>query len=370
MLKTVSIENFKCFGTEVCSIPLRKVTVLYGKNGRGKSTLIQSLLIIAKTMRNNNNVDTLLLMNDLAALGSFEDVLNSMANKKEFSIGLVTEKEEVQMCFVPVADKPQLARLNGLKLNGRERFESYGTDDKEDQNDSKLRGVTISDIEILQNLKDLEYVAADRKGPVNVVQRLDALPDNWIGTKGEYLINVLAKKDLNFLAEVEHALSTILTGAAIKINHKDTERIELFLNSQDGAVTYKPVNVGFGYSYVLPVIIMALIANEGATIIVENPEAHLHPGAQSRLMEYLITKAEERGLQLIVESHSDHVVNGMRIAIKKGELNHTEGIINYFDRDDNGMPQIEHIYVDNKGELSAYPDDFLDEWTKQLLQLI
>lgn len=369
MLTAISLKNFKCFN-ETCSIPMAQVTVLYGKNGRGKSTVVQSLLLLSQTMKECNDVRTLQLMGKLISLGAFDDVLNSEANEKEFEIGLVSDTERVELSYTLIADKPQLAQLMGLTVNGVERLDVNASEDGQNISEHRVAGA-ISDIKELQALKDLAYIAADRRGPVNAVMRRDALADSWLGTKGEYLINVLAQNDADFLTKVESALSKVLSGASIKINNKDSERVELYLNSVDGKKVYRPVNVGFGYSYVLPIIVLALLSNEGGTIVIENPEAHLHPGAQSRLMEFLVDTAKQRNLQIVIESHSDHIVNGLRLAVKTDLLKENEALINYFSRDTvTDVTEIEQIYVDGNGELSSYPDDFMDEWTKQLLELI
>lgn len=369
MLTAISLKNFKCFN-EACSIPMAQVTVLYGKNGRGKSTVVQSLLLLSQTMRESNDVRTLQLMGKLISLGTFDDVLNSEANEKEFEIGIVSDSEQVKLAYTAIEDKPQLAQLIGLLVDGVERLDVNASEDGQKTSELKVAGA-ISDIKELQSLKDLAYIAADRRGPINAVERKDALSENWLGTKGEYLINVLAQNDATLLTEVEGALSAVLSGAAIKINNKDAERVGLYLNSIEGKKVYRPVNVGFGYSYVLPVIVLALLGNEGSTIIIENPEAHLHPGAQSRLMEFLVRTAKRRNLQIVIESHSDHIVNGLRLAVKTNILKENEALINYFDRNlETEATEIEQIHVDSNGELSAYPEDFMDEWTKQLLELI
>ena len=101
-------------------------------------------------------------------------------------------------------------------------------------------------------------------------------------------------------------------------------------------------------------------------MIIENPEAHLHPAAQSRIMKFLIDIAKEKNLQLIIETHSDHVVNGMRIAMKEGELGVNDAHVLYFSDD----KPVKMITCDSRGTMSDYPDDFLDEWTLQALKLV
>ena len=112
-----------------------------------------------------------------------------------------------------------------------------------------------------------------------------------------------------------------------------------------------------------------MIAEPGGILVVENPEAHLHPGAQSRLARFLIRQAVSNGYQLIIESHSDHVVNGLRIAAKEGEIKSSQCLIDYF-YSEGDATAVRAITCDKNGTLSEYPDDFMDEWTLQLLKLV
>ena len=366
MIDTITLEGFKCFCDETV-IPLSQITIMYGKNGRGKSSVAQSLLLISQTMRVNNKLENLMLVGDFVDLGTFDDVKNNKSDADEFKISIRNTIDRVDMSFSCDPSKSQLAKLNGFLVNGIDKFEIMSDEEGSEETESKSVSTT-SDSILLQNLKSMQYVAAGRLGPVNSVVRNDSLPEDWIGVNGENVINVLSNQDPNFIVNVQKALSNVLSGATIKINNEATDRIELFLNSHDGSETFKPVNVGFGYSYVLPVIVAALMAKKESLLIVENPEAHLHPAAQSRLMKFLIETAKEKKLQLIIESHSDHVVNGMRIAMKEGLLSPKDGHIVYFSDEEDD--QIQVITSDVNGTLSDYPDDFMDEWTSQMLKLV
>lgn len=374
MIRTITLHNYKCFSEEQ-TITLAPITIMYGKNGRGKSSVAQTLLLLAQTMRTNNGVEKLLLTGELAQLGSFSEILCQSATGNEFKITLDTGRENILMGFSAYEKKPQLARLSTFWVNGQNRLEAQTTestssDELPDAETPKSAGVT-SDINILQNLKNITYVSAGRLGPVNSVSRNDALRPNWLGTEGEYLINVLANKGSDFIKDVEQHLSQILSGAAIRIPNPEADIIDLQLNSVDGKAYFRPANVGFGYSYVLPVIVATLLAEEGSILVIENPEAHLHPGAQSRLTKYIIEIAREKKLQVLIETHSDHVVNGMRIAMKQGLLMPENGIIVHFAHDNETVsPTIDFITSDKNGTLSSYPDDFMDEWTQQLLALV
>ena len=114
-----------------------------------------------------------------------------------------------------------------------------------------------------------------------------------------------------------------------------------------------------------------MLAKQGSLVIIENPEAHLHSGAQSRLADFLISKALNSGFQLFIETHSDHVINGLRIASKNGKIKPSDSIILHFSHnEDSSTPVIDEIKCDSQGNLSSFPEDFMDEWTKQLLDLV
>jgi predicted ATPase len=373
MIKAIELKGFKCFKDKTC-IPLRTVTVLYGKNGRGKSSVAQSVLLLAQTMRKNNSLDYLILNDGYVNQGYFDELVNKDSEQKSFEIELESEfGESVKVVYERMNDRPQLGMLVSQIVNGKETFEEMSASNDvsahEDDAQTLSAGVT-SDIAILQGLKDTMYVSADRIGPVNDAQYTYPQKDVPLSPTGKNIINLIAEQNAGFVADLERNLSNVLSGASLSIEYTQ-DKIELGLNSSDGSSTMRPINVGFGYSYVLPVIVAAMLAKPGCLVIVENPEAHLHPGAQSRLANFLITQSEKKKFQLILETHSDHVINGLRIAAKNGSINFSDTIILHFSHaEDSVRPVIQEIRCDKNGNLSDYPDDFMDEWTKQLLKLV
>ena len=371
MIRKIIIEGFKCFHKRQ-SIPLSQINILYGKNGRGKSTIAQSFLLLAQTMKECNDVAELRLMGDLIELGTFDEVINVNAKSGKFYWAFQDDDNLVEFGFEKFPHKTQMAKLCKLLVNNENRFDVKTTSDKGTVSENKSVSTT-SDIMMLQNFKLLQYVSAGRLGPNNYYARKDSLEDNWLGVKGEYVINVLTNQGPSFQEKVCEVLSEILTGATLEARPKDSDSVELFLDSVNNGNKFRPINVGFGYSYVLPVIVAALLAKKGSILIVENPEAHLHPGAQSRLTKFLIENSMINNIQLIIETHSDHVVNGLRIAMKQelSGLAPNNAEIIFFSHDDVDInSSIKIIECDRYGELSEYPDDFLDEWTKQLVTLV
>lgn len=373
MYTQLVLKRFKCFAEEQ-KLPLSQITLLYGLNGRGKSSVLQSLLLLFQSMKNNNSVESLYLIGDVINLGKYTDILNSAAHENSFSIGLACKTENgtdtLDIEYSPAVDTPFVARMQNIVINDQSRSDSQASLDSTEEEGNKIT-TSLSDSVCLQMLKDINYIAANRLGVSNLESRLGT--NIAITPRGENVLNILASASPNLLKKVEVSLSQILSGATLKINNEKEDSIEIYMDSISGSQhSYRPINVGFGYGYILSLVVQTLIAPQNSILIVENPESHLHPGAQSRLMEFLVTQSVEKNLQIIIESHSDHIVNGVRIAIRKEKISFKNASILHFSRDmhTEGSPIVEEILIDKRGNLSSYPEDFMDEWTKQLEQLM
>lgn len=105
-------------------------------------------------------------------------------------------------------------------------------------------------------------------------------------------------------------------------------------------------------------------------LIVENPEAHLHPAAQSAVGQFLAYVASA-GVQVIVETHSENVINGVRLATINGGIDHNEVALFFFSSEDGStQPRIDNISVDALAELSAWPIGFFDQQGQDLTELM
>ena len=115
-----------------------------------------------------------------------------------------------------------------------------------------------------------------------------------------------------------------------------------------------------------------LSAKQGELIIIENPESHIHPRGQAELGK-LIALTAMNDVQIIVETHSDHVLNGIRVAVREKELSEHKVVLFYFDKvvePSEQYSKVTNIEIDKHGELSDYPKNMLEEWSNQILKLI
>lgn len=153
----------------------------------------------------------------------------------------------------------------------------------------------------------------------------------------------------------------IFNGGRVDIKPIEANIISMRMNADSSKNRFKPVNVGFGYSYLLPIVVSGLIADPGDMLIVENPEAHLVPSAQSRIANFL-ARVSRTGVQVFIESHSEHILNGLRIAVKEKLLGHEETNIIFFEGDKDYS--IRKIPVIEGGKLRNWPDGFFDQAEK------
>ena len=224
-------------------------------------------------------------------------------------------------------------------------------------------------------IKKIHFVSADRLGPVKYVDKTNLPEFLHVGPRGEHTINILANSiNLENVTDILYRgndaksiiqqtiewLDYILEGARIEIRGKDKDSSVLYmlLNNEKNSYNYKPTNVGFGYSYILPLIVTGLIAKPDETIIVENPEAHLHPRAQSKISEFF-ARVASCGVQVFIESHSEHILNGLRVSALDPQISikHDELVIHYF----NEVFQSEKLTMDAQGKIPNWPSGFFDQ---------
>jgi predicted ATPase len=171
-------------------------------------------------------------------------------------------------------------------------------------------------------------------------------------------------------------MSELTPGVSLNtVVHRDMNVVKLsykFETSEGYTDEFKPVNVGFGLTYVLPVVTAVLAAAPGDLLIIENPESHLHPAGQA-VIGRICALAAEKGVQIILETHSDHILNSIRVAVKKKILSPQHAAVYFFERDSNAKEHKVDIiqpFIDENGRLDKTPVGFFDEWGKQLDELI
>lgn len=349
MFKLLKIENFKCFLGKA-EIPLSKITVCTGMNSVGKSTLIQALLLLKQSddsfldMKNENLETNVLLNTDALNLGSTNQIMRK--------------------------DKMLLA-IDSFWM------EYIARDDKLSLNINRCDG---------DSMPKVYYLNAERLGPRNY-QKMKSHELLHCGYHGEYTFDVITKNPLATVSEsrcfksstgikindldkqIEYWVSYIVNGVEVTFSSDVTTQLSQMKVRQAAFDTEfnSPYNFGFGISYVLPIIVNGLIAEPKSLVIVENPEAHLHPAGQSRIGEFLAQLATT-DLQVVIETHSEHVINGIRKYALRNQMSAEDVCINYFEIKD-GNHTVKRLALNERMDIMEWPEGFFDQEPKDLKEM-
>ncbi|MEO5377508.1 MAG: DUF3696 domain-containing protein [Magnetococcus sp. DMHC-6] len=372
MIKNIQLKNFKCF--EEISIPLSNLTLMTGLNGMGKSSVIQALLVIRQSFQQDLlQVGSLALNGDLINLGTAQAVLYEDAIRDQLEIDLITDsgvRINIGFVYDIRSDILQQSIHNYVDSQKTNIFlESLFTD-------------------------HFQYLQAERIGPrvTFPVSENYVYQHRQLGKHGEFTSHFLEifGRNHKIISTLKHPkepadeliyqttawLGEISPGVAIHLTkHANMDVMNLeysFLTSIGRSNHYRSSSVGFGITYTLPVIVAILAAPPGSMLILENPEAHLHPMGQVCLGE-LIALAAAAGVQIILETHSDHILNGIRVTVRQGKCSPEKVAIHFFSKIEiNGRTQsrIESPQMDKDGRIDQWPDGFFDVWEKSLEKLL
>jgi len=363
MISRLRIQRFKCFEDQ--EIAFEKLTLLVGGNATGKSTVIQALLLLRQSQQAGVlHAGELLLNGALTSIGTAKDALySSQEDSIVFSLTGRQETAPITFKFLYPRGKPDAHTLVGDK------------------------DILYPKVNLF--VGDVTYLNAERLGPRLLYPMADVGREKMnVGTQGEYTAHCLAefgKETINNLNlvhpdtetlsllenQTEMWLRRIVPKIEIKIDQmSQVDRVQVGLKNQGAFTDYlRPTNMGFGVSYTLPIIVAALMSKPDSLVIVENPEAHLHPAAQSEMGQFL-ARAAATGVQMIIETHSDHILNGIRLAVKRKLLQADDVSIQFFVRPgkENAV-QVITPKLDADGRIDLWPEGFFDQIEKDLMEL-
>ena len=401
MLSSIKFRNYKCLDCQ--AFVFKGINVFCGYNGRGKSSVIQAILMLAQSIdkSNANSLEKLHLNGSLVNLGDFDELLSNIEELKDlsldFELGIESGSDSHILTFgYEMGDDYKVGVMRKCVIDGEDYFDVVGgnSDDGSTDQTRSLNKQLPNYINQLLSAQNVHYVSANRRGPVKFEEKKER-PDYYsVGTEGAFTINTIAsypdrvdsqmnvdysdEKELPLESAITSWIAFIMGGGSVSVqgkntrgdikNQKKSSVLSLGFNMQNtGERLFSSYNVGFGYSYILPIVVSALIAKEGSIVIVENPEAHLHPEAQVRLT-YLLARLAARGVQVFIETHSEHVVNGLRLAALKSEykLKNEDVHIYFFDED----YSIKSLDIEKNGRIKNWPARFFDQYQNELAEIL
>jgi len=168
------------------------------------------------------------------------------------------------------------------------------------------------------------------------------------------------------LRQVEERMRTFFPGCGLTVQQvSQANAITLGLRSSDDTDFHRPIHAGFGLTQVFPIIVAALSLPKEHILLIENPEVHLHPAGQA-LMGQFLAEVAHAGVQVIVETHSDHVLNGIRRSVKAKNLSPDQVALHFFRNRSEGASQVVSPQLDRSGNLDNWPEGFFDQFDKDM----
>lgn len=420
MLTHLKLENFKIWRS-TGPIRLAPITLLLGTNSSGKSSLIQSLLLIRQTVKgddpsldlNLGNPDS----NDSVTLGQFKDLLCRHGAASETTtatqVGIEFRWSEngeaegstlfsarynkgpagsAELAFLRLGQdgqgfsvqrrKPGIYRLS---LATQAKPLGQSADFRPERSfafSAAMLNKLGADAELIKPIGPALLDELSRIIYLGPVRRLAQRDYVWagrmpthIGDDGSKAVDALiasgvarqlAKKRSQSLPEAAklfeqtiHWLKVMNLADGLSIRALGgSARYELMIENEGQFSNLK--DVGVGVSQVLPVIVAALFAEPGHIVIVEEPESHLHPLAQSKLAELFAHVSKERNVQFIVETHSEHLFRRLQTLIARGEVEPKRAAMYFVVRDGKHAHMLP-LEVDDLGRVKNWPPRFFGD---------
>lgn len=346
MIKTLELKNFK--GYKYGKINFSKINLLTGTNSSGKSTIIQSLKLYEFTNRENIKKYPSKHKKEVSIIDLSQDKDSNFIGFKELK-----RKRSLQ---TNIDDDEDIVTFSITIDEIKKEYDEFSFYDDEVKNN--LTSVEYSSLKE----KNLLFVHADRFYQSNQYQSSyneNYIPKNNNSTIADYVYD----HSLTLKNPIKDKLSDVLRDIGLIKKQIDVEKKH---NSYIVKVDGDPIeHVGSGIRYTIP-IILTVLTNENATICIENPELHLHPKAQTKLVEFLVKDAIDKNNQLIIETHSDHIINAVCVLVKEGKCLNNTDVKTLFIKDQN----ITEIPIDSNGKFELYIDEFFDEYENQLEKLV
>ena len=411
MITSMRMKNFKSW-QDSGEVKLAPLTGFFGTNSSGKSSLLQMLLLLKQTIGR----DKILFFGDensLVNLGNFREVIHGHRLHLRLGFELACKLTHPRSIYnIPEDSSPWEETIDRFVFNSVIQTEqgqssvasfSYGNFRREEivyrggrvffpyRRDKKESSLRVENCYGMRSPGKTETEKFLRKfsaafeelfahvyylGPTRVQPKRRY---HWAGTHPKD-VDLWGDKAIDALLSARaRQLKTVHQGSEVTIEDRvsaglqkmelahsfslstagslDDNNYEVRIQKSPASPKVTLVDMGYGLADLLPMLIYCYYVPEGSTLILEQPGVHLHPKVQSQFADLLIEVVTERKLQILVESHSEHLLNRLqrRIAEEKISVNKTAL---YFCRNDKGVSNIERLKMDEFGNIKNWPENF------------
>ena len=397
MITELKAQNFKSW-QDTGALQFAPLTGLFGANSSGKTSILQVLLMLKQTVEQPSDWNEPLYFGDeeaLVNLGSFDDIIHRPANDSSLKISVSWKSSTV-------ADINKYIRSYNLNLEALSPSQRYQDRSEEISFSTNIVRSAMNNFYYETDLYRLNVeqpelfrcygLCGGQTQTVEISSRFEEEFENlfsrilylgplrehprprytWagdhpkgIGQEGEKAISALLSGRIRHLSIDEQILNWLQRLELIDTYDlhplSDTGRdYEFLVKKYKDGPEVRLTDVGFGVSQILPVLILCYYAPEGSILILEQPEAHLHPKVQSELADVLIDVVKNRNVQIILESHSAHLLHRLQRRIAEEDISADQTAF-YFCQINDGTSEIERLKVDEYGNIRNWPQNFFGD---------
>ncbi len=378
MITRLRAQNFKSW-KDTGDLRIAPLTGLFGTNSSGKTSILQALLVLKQTVDSPDPNRLLSFGDERSALdlGTFVDVIHGHRIDLQLRFSLYwragAHDGHLEVAFYEAGDRLHLADgkcvLDGDSLTAREGPEGLLLS----RNGGPEGGIPFlwpyfvfrpGNPSVRDAIRNIHYL-----GPLRLRPR--RAPYVWSGNDpwgvgadgGEFAqALVVPVSGASTARSVGESLRRLKLIESFRIERVASERrdYEIRLRKAESGPEVLLPDVGFGVSQVLPVLVLCYYAAEGSTLVIEQPELHLHPAAQSELADVLIDVVKNRSMQIILESHSEHLLRRLQRRIAEGAFAANDAAL-YFCEMDNGASKCTPLEITDEGFIRNWPKDFFGD---------
>ncbi|SDX75299.1 AAA family ATPase [Hymenobacter psychrophilus] len=412
LIEQIQVKGYKSLVD--ATLHVKPLTLLAGTNSSGKSSIMQPLLLIKQTMEAPYQPAGALVLDGAHVQAETAGELISKIDKYNdvFSIKIVEQKvdklfkEDIEVSFrldkLGFAILYQKSMLFNKEINLSPAMSWHEIEPQFDKIHLKFFGVAAHSAKVVMEAPFLKIQVFDEKGIIDnvlldeivfsydlsdLVLSISHIPGLRTNPKRSYPATFLQKqikgtfdfysagtisqwqqqKNSDALTQLNEYLVRLGLTNSIEANVKNANEVELSINRLPAGTKAKPkksdmvniADVGIGVSQVLPILVALIAAQEGQIVYVEQPELHLHPRAQVVMAE-LLAEAANRGVRVIVETHSSLILLTIQTLIAQEKIKNTDVALHWFARDAKGATQVTYVQPDEDGAYGEWPEDFGD----------
>lgn len=434
MLSDLWVRNFKSWPE--FSIEFRPITLLYGANSSGKSSILQFLLMLKQTKDSNDNQVAVDFSGPLVDLGSYKDVVYSHDERRPIAWNLgwslatpldiadpsqpktsLVSGQQIEV-DVELSMRSRQININSLSYDfggssfyiyrkaGKPKYQlesshagdfrfvrtlgrawdlpeptrGYSFPDQAQTYFKNAQFLRIFETHYVEQMDKLFYLGPLRENPRRQYTWSGSNPSD-VGPRGERAVEAIlaaqARDEWRNVRKKSHLKSFpeiiawwlrelgLIASFDVREVSDGSGLYRVFVRKTPKSAETLITDVGFGVSQVLPVLTLLYYAPIGSTVLIEQPEIHLHPAVQASLADLFISVSKTRGLQLIIESHSEHLLSRLLRRVAEGstpygDLESTD-IAAFFCQNRQGSSSLEPLRVNQYGSIENWPKDFFGD---------